>query len=111
MYKIELTTAAPFESILKEATADNWTDAFKTINTFKNYDLENININVYKQTDPELLDCWELVDRFDNIKKSASMFENIPKKKNKKILKTAATAAGMIAAFPVMVTTELIKKS
>lgn len=111
MYKIELTTAAPFESILKEATADNWTDAFKTINAFKEYDLENINITLYRQTDPDDIDCWELVDRFDNIEKSASMFDNIPKKKNKKLLKTAATAAGMIAAFPVMVTLELIKKS
>lgn len=111
MYRIELTTAAPFESILKEATADNWTDAFKTINTFKGYDLENININVYKQTNPEDLDCWEFVDRFENMKQRGSLFDNIPKKKNKKILKTAAIAAATIAAFPVMVTLELIKKS
>lgn len=111
MYRIEITTPTPYESILKESTAETWTETFETIKTYNNYNLENININVYKQTNPDDLDCWEFVDRFDNIEKSASMFDNIPKKKSKKIIKTAATAAGMIAAFPVMVTLELIKKS
>lgn len=111
MYRIEITTPTPYETILKESTAETWTETFETIKTYNNYNLENININVYKQTNPEDLDCWEFVDRFENMKQRGSLFDNIPKKKNKKILKTAATAAAMIAAFPVMMTLELIKKS
>jgi hypothetical protein len=112
MYRIEITTPTPYETILKESIADTWTAANDIINTYKNYDLDNVEINLYKQKNAYDLDCWEYIDNFKNINKKESLFQTIPeKKKSKKIIKTAATAAGLIAAFPVMVTTELIKKS
>ena len=60
-----------------------------------------------ENSDKTLMELYEVYFN----KKMYKLFDNIPKKKNKKLLKTAATTAATIAAFPVMVTLELIKKS
>lgn len=119
MYRIEITTPTPHETILKEYNAETWTEASGIIKDIQNLDFDNIDINLYKRkAEKEIIypiedgdDIYNFIDNFTNVKQRGSLFDNIPKKKNKKLLKTAATAAGMIAAFPVMVTTELIKKS
>lgn len=101
-YIIEITTNDDRETLLKKEEADNWREANNIIDDMQDFTLDNIKIDLYKQTeenDPEYL------GDFTNIKRGR-LLETPNKKKNNNLI---VGLAGLVM-FPIMVINRLIKK-
>lgn len=102
-YIIEITTNDNRETLLKREEAENWREANNIIDDMQDFTLNNIKIDLYKQTgdnDPEYL------GDFYNIKAPEKEKMIHPKKKNNNLI---VLLAGLVM-FPVMVINRLVKK-
>lgn len=102
-YIIEITTNDNRETLLKREEAESWKEANDIIDDMQDFTLDNIKIDLYKQTeenDPEYL------GDFYNIKAPEEEQTIQPKKKNNNLIVGLAA----LVMFPIMVINRLIKK-
>ena len=121
IYKIEVSTPYPYEQIIKTYFVNTWAETYEKIEELKKLNFENIEINLYKRKSEEKItypieeddDIYNFIGNFEPIKRKKSLFEKLPSKNEstKKIKKTILTVGGCLAAFPILTTIELIKKS
>ena len=107
MYKLELVTEDQ-DLLLKEYYYYKWTDILKKINDIKKLNLSNIKIDIFKESDADLV----YLGNFYNVRTDAAIEKTEPPPKtqvNYKYIKIITSIILLILFFPVMVILEIIK--
>lgn len=101
MYILEITTNDDRDLLLKHEKIKTWREVNDWIDDLQDLKLENVKIDIYKETDGEDL---EYLGNFTETPRG-EIIKNVKKKNNNIII----WIAGLVM-FPIMVINRLIKK-
>lgn len=107
MYKIEIVTEDQ-DLLLKEFYFQKWEDVYKKINDIKKLNLSNIKIDIFKESDADLV----YLGNFYNVRTDAAIEKTGPPpeiKINKKYIKIISCIILFLLLFPVMVILEITR--
>ena len=107
MYKLELITEDR-DLLLKEYYYYKWTDILKKINDIKKLNLSNIKIDIFKESDADLV----YLGNFYNVRTNAAIEKTGPPpevKIDKKYIKIISCIILFLLLFPVMVILEITR--
>ncbi len=107
MYKIEIVTEDQ-DLLLKEFYFQKWEDVYKKINDIKKLNLSNIKIDIFKESDADLV----YLGNFYNVRTDAAIEKTGPPPKiniNKKYIKIISCIILFLLLFPVMVILEITR--
>lgn len=112
MYKLELITE-DHDLLLKEFYFQKWEDVYKKINNIKKLNLSNIKIDIFKESDADLV----YLGNFCNVRTNAAIEKTTPEKTgpppeikiDKKYIKIISCIILFLLLFPVMVILEITR--
>lgn len=107
MYKLELVTEDQ-DLLLKEFYFQKWEDVYKKIVDIKKLKLNNIKIDIFKESDADLV----YLGNFNNVRTDAAIEKTGPPPKiqvNHKYIKIISCIILFLLLFPVMVILDITR--
>ena len=107
MYKLELITE-DHDLLLKEFYFQKWDDIYKKILDIRKFNLSNIKIDIFKESDADLV----YLGNFYNVRTDAAIEKTGPPPKiqvNHKYIKIISSIIILLLLFPIIILLEITR--